>query len=205
MVSSVKKSDSSGFVMVDSSAGREEKKLEELKEGEEDDEEGWEDIDLEDEEEAGAGSATASSQNLKDMETSSEEVGSESHEEGGKSSAGFKDINEMPEVMSTGEIRLPGGKIIGHRVFRHIYKQNLRPSETRESVLLNKLAIEYRQLNGTVMKTLQSGHMPFGGGVYMDKASKEIEKGVVSRLQKKALKIGVFHHKLQHSFRKQTP
>ena len=62
------------------------------------------------------------------------------------------DINDMPQILATGEIRLPGGKIIGHRMFKQIYKQNLKPSETRESVLMNKLALEYRQINGTVMR-----------------------------------------------------
>ena len=45
--------------------------------------------------------------------------------------------------------------------------------------------------------------MPFGAQI--DKESKLREKKMVERLQKKALKIGSFHHKLQHNFRKQTP
>lgn len=71
-------------------------------------------------------------------------------------------------------------------------------------MLLNKLAVEYRQINGTVMKSLESGVLPHGG-IKLDKGTREKEKEIVERLKKKALKIGSFHHKLQHGFRKQTP
>ena len=54
------------------------------------------------------------------------------------------------------------------------------------------------------MKSLESGMIPHGG-IKLDKASRVNEKDVVERLKKKALKIGSFHHKLQHGFRKQTP
>lgn len=53
---------------------------------------------------------------------------------------------EKAELLDTGEIRLPNGKIIGHRNYKHIYRQRLRLPDDRESVVINKLAIEYRRL-----------------------------------------------------------
>lgn len=59
----------------------------------------------------------------------------------------FADLDiEKAELLSTGEIKLPNGKIIGHRSFKHIYKQRLRIEDDREQVVINKLAIEYRRL-----------------------------------------------------------
>lgn len=53
---------------------------------------------------------------------------------------------EKAELLSTGEIRLPNGKIIGHRNFKHIYRQKLKLPDDREQVIINKLAIEYRRI-----------------------------------------------------------
>ena len=50
------------------------------------------------------------------------------------------------ELLSTGEVRLGNGKIIGHKAFKYIYQQRYHPEETRESVLINKIAVEYRKL-----------------------------------------------------------
>jgi hypothetical protein len=50
------------------------------------------------------------------------------------------------ELLDTGEIKLGNGKIIGHRAFAYIYKQKYRVPDQRESVLVNKLSLEYRQL-----------------------------------------------------------
>jgi len=37
--------------------------------------------------------------------------------------AAYSDLNiEKAEIMPTGEILLPNGKIIGHRQFKHVYK-----------------------------------------------------------------------------------
>ena len=69
---------------------------------------------------------------------------------------------EKAELLDNGEIRLPSGKIIGHRDYRHIYKQRTRLPDDREQVVINKLAIEYRRMqkeltggsmhNGTLMR-----------------------------------------------------
>jgi hypothetical protein len=55
--------------------------------------------------------------------------------------------------MSTGEIKLAGGKIIGHRDYKYIYKQHYKRPESREAVLINKLALEYRKMNVVALKT----------------------------------------------------
>jgi len=47
--------------------------------------------------------------------------------------------------MPTGEIKLPNGKIIGHRDYRHIYRQRTRLPDEREAIVINKLALEYRR------------------------------------------------------------
>ena len=62
---------------------------------------------------------------------------------------------QKAELMSTGEIRLPNGKIIGHRDYRHIYRQRTRLPDQREAIVINKLALEYRKMraeeNGVVL------------------------------------------------------
>lgn len=57
------------------------------------------------------------------------------------------------ERLHTGEVRLGNGKIMGIRKFHYIYKQKPRLPDTREAVVINKIALEYRRLraieNGT--------------------------------------------------------
>lgn len=73
----------------------------------------------------------------------------------------FADLDiEKAELLSTGEIRLPNGKIIGHRNFKHIYRQKLKLPDDREQVVINKLAIEYRR----IQKELTGGNKIGGGG-----------------------------------------
>ena len=50
------------------------------------------------------------------------------------------------ELLPTGEIKLPSGKIIGHRDYRHIYRQRTRAPDQREAIVINKLALEYRKM-----------------------------------------------------------
>ena len=49
------------------------------------------------------------------------------------------------ELLSTGEIKLPSGRIIGHRDYKHIYRQRTRLPDQREAIVINKLALEYRK------------------------------------------------------------
>lgn len=58
----------------------------------------------------------------------------------------FRELDIEPvELLPSGELRLPSGKIIGHRDYKHIYKQRPRLPDDREQVVINKLAIEYRR------------------------------------------------------------
>jgi hypothetical protein len=59
----------------------------------------------------------------------------------------FQSLNiKHAEYLPTGEIKLPNGKVLGHRKFHYIYKQRPKPEDDRESVLINKIALEYRKL-----------------------------------------------------------
>ena len=56
---------------------------------------------------------------------------------------------EKPTILSTGEIKLANGKIIGHRDYQHIYRQRYyRTEDSREAVIINRLALQYRQKKG---------------------------------------------------------
>lgn len=50
------------------------------------------------------------------------------------------------QLMETGEILLGNGKIIGSKSLAYIYKQRFRFPDSRESVIINKLSLEYRKL-----------------------------------------------------------
>lgn len=52
--------------------------------------------------------------------------------------------HDKAELLSTGEIKLASGKIIGHRDFKYIYNQRVRLPDEREAVIINKLALQYR-------------------------------------------------------------
>jgi hypothetical protein len=44
-------------------------------------------------------------------------------------------IQDEAHVATTGELILPDGKILGHRMFRRYYKQYYHPQDTREPIL----------------------------------------------------------------------
>lgn len=48
--------------------------------------------------------------------------------------------------METGEVLLGNGKIIGSRALKYLYKQRYRFPDSRESVVVNKIALEYRKI-----------------------------------------------------------
>ena len=50
------------------------------------------------------------------------------------------------ERLHTGEVKLGNGKVMGIRKFHYIYKQKPKLPDTREAVLVNKIALEYRQM-----------------------------------------------------------
>ena len=57
------------------------------------------------------------------------------------------------QLLETGEVLLGNGKIIGSRALKYLYKQRFRFADSRESVVVNKIAVEYRKIkaitNGT--------------------------------------------------------
>jgi len=58
------------------------------------------------------------------------------------------------ERLASGEVKLGNGKIMGIRKFHYIYKQKPKLPDTREAVLINKIALEYRQL-----RAIQNGEL----------------------------------------------
>lgn len=111
---------------------------------------------------------------------------------------------DKAELMDTGEIKLPNGKIIGHRQFKHIYRQRLRIQDEKETALINKLAIEYgriREYLKGASKYQQGRLMLTDGGSTLPTA--KINKDV-GRAQKKAedrqkhdrMRLGIRHNKL---------
>jgi len=58
------------------------------------------------------------------------------------------------QLLETGEVLLGNGKIIGSRALKYLYKQRYRFPDSRESVVVNKIALEYRKIkaitNGNV-------------------------------------------------------
>jgi hypothetical protein len=52
----------------------------------------------------------------------------------------LKELDYDPvELLPGGEIRLPSGKIIGHRDYKYIYRQRLKPTDDREQVVIQRL------------------------------------------------------------------
>jgi hypothetical protein len=74
----------------------------------------------------------------------------------GKSRAeAFAELNAEPvELLPGGELRLPSGKIIGHRDYKYIYRQKPVLPDDREAVVINKLMIDQRKgKHGPLMLT----------------------------------------------------
>lgn len=56
-------------------------------------------------------------------------------------------------MLPSGELKLANGKVIGHRDYKHVYRQKLRLPDEREAVVINKLALEYRmEKHGPLVK-----------------------------------------------------
>jgi len=71
------------------------------------------------------------------------------------------------ELMSTGEVRLGNGKIMGHRKYNNIYKQKPRLPDERDSILINKIAVEYRKLRAIQRGDIKVGtQLAVGKGCY---------------------------------------
>lgn len=83
---------------------------------------------------------------------------------------------EKAELLDTGEIRLPSGKIIGHRNFKHIYKQRVKLPDDREAVVINKLALEYRRLQKQIEGTKNEGQLVLAKSGVMKPIDKDYER-----------------------------
>lgn len=49
------------------------------------------------------------------------------------------------KLLPTGEVLLGNGKIMGHRQYAGTYKQRVKLPDDRESIVINKVALEYRK------------------------------------------------------------
>ena len=58
------------------------------------------------------------------------------------------------QLLDTGEVLLGNGRTIGSRALKYLYKQRFRFPDSRESVVVNKVALEYRKIkaisNGSI-------------------------------------------------------
>lgn len=59
------------------------------------------------------------------------------------------DMYKKAEVLETGEVKLPNGKILGHRQWAREYKQNLNLRDAKEELVMKKLGIEYKKMGNT--------------------------------------------------------
>jgi len=55
-------------------------------------------------------------------------------------------LRQLQAINDAGELVLTDGSTIGHRSMWRFYRQHMRPNETRESVILSKLAQKYKTL-----------------------------------------------------------
>lgn len=119
----------------------------------------------------------------------------------------FADLDiEKAELLSTGEIKLPNGKIIGHRSFKYIYKQRLRIEDDREQVIINKLAIEYRrqrQLQITGGSRATNALMVYQGGLLVQRVDPKLaraQKKTEERAAKNSLATGTTQNILMKKY-----
>jgi predicted DNA-binding protein (UPF0251 family) len=84
---------------------------------------------------------------------------------------------------------LGNGKIIGTRSLRYIYKQRFRPTDDRESVVVNKLSLEYRKL-----KAIRYGDEDANQIAVKGKISQEVIQSQIKQWKKMIasdLKVGM--------------
>jgi len=115
---------------------------EDVASGEEDESSSWVEVDPKDVEVQIDSSASAATKNPQSKAKFEERKGT-----GVTREEAFLGLNiKRAKILSTGEIQLGNGKILGHRQFHYIYKQKPRLPDTREAVVINKIALEYRKL-----------------------------------------------------------
>lgn len=109
------------------------------------------------------------------------------------------------KLLPSGEVLLGNGKIMGTRQFHYIYKQKPRLPDTREAVLINKMALQYRRLRaiqeagGKSANQIQRAYMSKeekAADIMSFKGRQRWEK----HHQKKSLKTGMQASICQHYF-----
>ena len=92
-------------------------------------------------------------------------------------------VAKSSEIMRTGELKLPNGKVVGHRAFRIYYKQRYRPEETRPSILAQQreelLRLGYKY-SGSGVATLEDVNTLSDSEVMskLVKYQKEVRRGM---------------------------
>ncbi|KAF0528296.1 C2H2 type zinc-finger-domain-containing protein [Gigaspora margarita] len=98
------------------------------------------------------------------------------------------------------ELILPSGARIGHRSLRRYYKQNLRPEENRDSIIINRLITQYGS---------NIDYHRRSGGVLLAKGHAKHAQYYIATFQDKRLhddfdtRVGIKANKLQRHFRAQ--
>jgi len=71
----------------------------------------------------------------------------------------FAELDIKPvEIMAGGELKLPSGKIIGHKDYKYIYRQRPVLPDMREAVVIAKLQHEYKAAGIKGNSRLAIGH-----------------------------------------------
>ncbi|CAG8515711.1 2141_t:CDS:2, partial [Racocetra persica] len=95
------------------------------------------------------------------------------------------------------ELILPSGARIGHRSMRRYYKQNLRPEEHRDSIIINRLITQYGDYHR------RSGGVLIAKGGHAKHAQYYITTLQDKRHHDFDTRIGIKANKLQRHFRAQ--
>lgn len=202
--------------------------MDDIKEDENDNE--WEDVDVEDEEDMKTDSVTGSFQKLSAPTSSSftmihndasstgpEMLRVSEHKEeeikalAAKSNLSEAEVTKLLErrkknrfdyhnvndtykkaiVLDTGEVKLPTGKIIGHRQWAREYKQKLNLKDAKEQMVVQKLSIEYKKLGATTAVQSFNPNMMF----------KKYNKAKILHKDKKhELMMGMKHNKIKTQY-----
>ena len=113
----------------------------------------------------------------------------------------------MLTVDSLGELHLPDGRVLGNRIYKTVYRQNLRPDESREAVLVNQKMIEDRLLSNHLAH-YKGGKFGISDIVVATREAKranKIQRDQHQRAQGHALHVGIKANKLQTHFKYRDP
>lgn len=98
------------------------------------------------------------------------------------------------QLLDNGEVKLGNGKIIGARKFKRLYRQKFAPEDTRESVVIGKLRLEYKK----VMMIENGGVGDRPGINYMPRAAFSDKVKALKEGQKRGLKTGITGNAQKH-------